>query len=277
MSSANGFRRIAARGRKEYLFNPQPGVTYYASAQTIDNGFLGSVFGNEIMFVVQDQLIDYCGPITLDFGSVYLNNTPAPEYANLVNIGNEAIVLNSITLQSGYSVFEVINQDVPITVPPGSSYAIGITFTPMTEGIVSDSLIIASNATNHPQLTFALTGRGVSSPPDSVQNLQIAMIGADAHLSWDAVLSTTTGDPIEVNRYLVLFDQLPDNQHFGYLTNTTALNFIHLGVGQFSPSCFYRIVALILYDREDALWLDEISAKQIPVSLLEVQRHLGRK
>ncbi|MDZ4121145.1 MAG: FG-GAP-like repeat-containing protein, partial [Candidatus Cloacimonadaceae bacterium] len=252
MASDQGYRRVVGRGRKAYKFNPQPDIVYYVSAQSIDSGFMASGFGPEIeVCLPASAIIAYEGANPFDFGSVHLTHSSQAQTLTIRNTGLGNLTLDSIDLLGLDSAFSLVHVHTPVTIAPNAIHSIELLFSPLSNGIISDSLVVMSNAVNSPRFTIGLVGRGVSSPPAAVQNLQMTVLGNDVHLSWDAVTTTTTGEPIEVNRYLVLMNMLPDEDHFWYLANTTETSYIHLGSHQFSPNMFYRIIALVLYDRDD--------------------------
>ena len=55
LEGQNGFRSVVERGRQKYRFRLQPGISYYASAQAIDNSFVGSAFSQEVVLKVKRE------------------------------------------------------------------------------------------------------------------------------------------------------------------------------------------------------------------------------
>jgi hypothetical protein len=275
MASDEGYRRVVGRGRKVCKFNPEPGMVYYVSAQTIDSGFMASGFGPEIEVCVPGTaIVAYEGDNPYDFGSVYLTHSSQAQTFIFRNTGVINLTIDSIDLLCPDSAFSLVEAHTPVSVPSGAIHSIELLFSPHANGVTPDSLVVLSNAENYPRFTIGLVGRGVSAPPSTVQNLQLTVLSNDVHLSWDAVTTTTDDEPLEVNRYLVLINMLPDEDHFWYLANTTETSYIHFGSHQFSPNTFYRIVALVLYDRDELLWLDSAENKQIPLHELKSRLHL---
>jgi hypothetical protein len=77
--------------------------------------------------------------------------------------GNSAASLSSISLSgSGFSMGTVA---LPLSLSPGQSLAISVTFGPKTTGTVSGSLTFVTNCTTGATLTVPLTGTGASSTP----------------------------------------------------------------------------------------------------------------
>jgi Abnormal spindle-like microcephaly-assoc'd, ASPM-SPD-2-Hydin len=77
--------------------------------------------------------------------------------------GNSAASLSSLSLSgSGFSMGTVA---LPLSLSPGQSLAIPVTFGPKTAGTVSGSLTLATNCTTGATWTVPLTGTGTSSTP----------------------------------------------------------------------------------------------------------------
>ncbi|MEF3695445.1 MAG: FG-GAP-like repeat-containing protein, partial [Candidatus Cloacimonadota bacterium] len=266
LAHPDGSRMIDKLGRRVIRFIPEEGQIYYAAVQAIDRSFARSAFSSEIAFSVEGEAqICTIGPPLYDYGSVYLDNSI--QHSVIVgNPGTGNLYVNSIELVSGTN-FSIDPIDTPLILAIGATYSIRVTFCPQSNGILTDSLVIMSNAVNSPLLQIPLLGCGISSPPAPVQDITLEMIGNDAHLSWSPVTETTTGEPIEVSRYVIFFNQNSDEEHFWYLANTTDLSYVHEDVGLFSPSWFYRIVAVVLYSRADELWMDHLERGTKPFAL----------
>lgn len=262
LAQQDGSRKTEKLGRRVIRFIPEPGQTYFASAQTVDRGFKRSAFSNEIVFSLDgDAQISIVGPASLDYGSVYLDHSVVQTLI-IANPGTSSLVINQINMDSGINY--LLDQiELPLQLAIGATHSLHIRFRPLSSGILADTLEIHSNALDNPILRIPLLGRGVSAPPAAVQNLIVQQDGNDAVLSWDPVNTTTEGDPITPSLYLVLINELPnDNAHFWFLASTPDLSFRHPNVFQFRPSMFYQIVALVLYDDEQRDLIKNLSSSK---------------
>ncbi|HRY83217.1 MAG TPA: VCBS repeat-containing protein [Candidatus Cloacimonadota bacterium] len=256
LAHPDGRRKTESRGRKAIAFDPQPGVLYYAAAQTVDQGFARSVFSPEISFGTGGTpLISVIG--SMDFGSVYLEHHTHQDLI-LANPGTGTLSIESVALSSGLS-FQIEAQTYPQHLNGGATWSLRVTFSPLANGLVADTLVIQSNAQNSPVLRVPVGGRGVSAPPSQVQNLNVLHQGNDALLSWDPVTTTTAGDPITPSLYLVLINEIPnDLEHFWFLAATPNTSHLHPSVFQFSPNMFYQVRAVVLYDDEQQSMLKNL-------------------
>lgn len=250
LAHQDGRRKVEEHGSKAIRFIPQPNQIYYAAAQAIDHGFARSAFSDEIMFNVGgDALISCVGNSFLDFGSVYVEHQTQLELV-LTNSGTGALVIDNVALVSGLN-FHLEPVQFPQQILTGATWCLYVSFHPLSNGIMADTLVVTSNAVNSPVLRIPVMGRGVSAPPSPVENLSISQLGPDALISWAPVTTTTEGDPITPSLYLVMFNQLPnDPDHFWFLAATASTSYIHASVYQFSPTMFYQVIAVVIYDDE---------------------------
>ena len=100
-------------------------------------------------------------PGALNFGTVTLNNTSAPQTVTLSNSGSTAVSISGIT-RSGD--FAQASNTCGTTLAAGGTCAVGVTFTPTVAGTRNGSLTITDSAAGSPH-TVALSGTGQSPPP----------------------------------------------------------------------------------------------------------------
>ena len=79
------------------------------------------------------------------------------------------------------------------------------------------------------------------SPP---QNVEIELANNDVKLTWQPVTTTVGGEPAQPDGYLVFYSEYPDRDDlFFYHGFTTARQYYHYGVVQFSDTMYYRVMA----------------------------------
>lgn len=131
-------------------------------------------------------------PEAYDFGDVELGSS-SPTIITITNPGGtgDPLELSDISLAEGSSGdFTITYYPATLTVSPGESVDVGVTFTPSAEGYVSAVLQIASDDDINPLIEVALGGVGVyvELPPEG----QIAAILAFIEASVEA--GTLFGD-----------------------------------------------------------------------------------
>jgi hypothetical protein len=107
----------------------------------------------------------------------------------------------------------------------------------------------------------------------------------DAVISWSAVDTTIYGTPIIPDGYLVLYNEMPneEEQFFYYLWDVTeGTTFTHNGVAHWRDQMFYRIVAYKDYDGRMASVLQSLrQQKERKITLAELRKNMdlagGRK
>ncbi len=124
-------------------------------------------------------------------------------FMELINTGGQQLVVNSIT--SNHASFRVSDKG-PISILPGGSYQVALTFSPTMAGPQSGVIALTSNDTNHASVNFPVSGTGITVPTIAVtpsilsvtmpQNItgtrsfNIANVGS-GNLSWNLVLQVT--------------------------------------------------------------------------------------
>lgn len=276
-AAANGYRFITNPGRRNMLFEAQPGVTYYASAQSIDGGMLGSAFGPELMFSLGTvPEIEVIGNNYLHFEPSYCQHLSEPQNLAIRNRGIAPLFVSALEFANNPTMFQ-IDADMPALpweIAPGESFSIALRIFPTSAGSIQDSLIIFSNAVNNPRLAISLSAISSYAPPAEVQHLEVEMVGWDALLSWSAVTTNILGDPLIPDRYVVLFNEDTDDEHFWYLASTVEPDYIHYEVARFAPSMFYRIIAVKFYREEQRRRFNTLLEKGEKVRWQEFQAAL---
>ena len=87
-------------------------------------------------------------------------------------------------------------------------------------------------------------------PPQAPQNVAVDVSnGIDAVISWQAVTHNTQGEEITPDGYIVLYNEVPEEEENGdfyyFLGATSSLTFTHQRVAEFRDQQFYRVVAYI--------------------------------
>ena len=94
-------------------------------------------------------------PTSLNFATVNVGNTSAPQSVTLANTGTATLNISSIAASGDFSQTNVCGA----TLSPGGSCTISVTFTPTTTGARTGSLTFSDDAPGSPQ-SVSLTGTG---------------------------------------------------------------------------------------------------------------------
>ncbi len=87
-------------------------------------------------------------------------------------------------------------------------------------------------------------------PPKPPENVEIVMVGNDAHIEWDAVTENIYGNPITPDYYFVYYngsDNVDGEYYFHGLTTDT--EYLHANVGLAECTMFYRVESVVILDR----------------------------
>src|SRR5437764_249927 len=105
-------------------------------------------------------------PTSLTFGAQAIGTTSAPQSITVTNTGDAPLFINSAATRGADPLdFTEVNDGCSgLTLAPGTSCSVSITFSPTASGTRSGSLIVTDNAVNSPQ-TAALTGTGTGTNP----------------------------------------------------------------------------------------------------------------
>lgn len=96
------------------------------------------------------------------------NNVPVGQIStltlNVQNTGSAALTVNTVTISN--PVFGLMTPTIPITVQPGATTQVTLTFAPLSSMPVPQTatMTINSNDPNHPSVPVTLTGTGTGSP-----------------------------------------------------------------------------------------------------------------
>ncbi len=96
---------------------------------------------------------------SLAFGDVDLN-TPTSQSVTLTSSGSAALTISAGTLTG--TGFTMSGITFPVTLNPGQTATLQVTFDPTTAGAATGSILITTNATTNPTATISLSGTGDS-------------------------------------------------------------------------------------------------------------------
>jgi hypothetical protein len=112
-------------------------------------------------------------PMALDFGTVVIGSASTLT-SDIQNLGNADLEVTMINLCTGTSSeFDFTSDPLPITVPPGGSRALSVTYTPVDVGTDTGCLEVMSDDPDEPLVELGLTGSGADVPPVMAVELEI--------------------------------------------------------------------------------------------------------
>ena len=127
------------------------------------------------------QLI--CAPTSLRFGTVTVSQSET-QLAALINSGQTSVTVSAMNVSG--SEFSVSGLQLPVTLAPGASATLKVTFAPTATGWIDGKVVFTSNASNA-SLQFGFAGTGVSSEPLTAEPSSLsfgqAAVGTSATLS----------------------------------------------------------------------------------------------
>jgi Abnormal spindle-like microcephaly-assoc'd, ASPM-SPD-2-Hydin len=134
---------------------------------------------------------------SLSFGNVTVNS-PATEAITLKSTGTEPVMVNGAGVSgSGYTVS---GSTFPMSLDPGSSLTLQVTFDPKTAGASAGTLTISSNAN---PTTISLSGTGVTMPvpqlTTSATSLSFGNVTVNSTATETITLKSTGTEPVTVN------------------------------------------------------------------------------
>ena len=194
--------------------------------------------------------IDLLTENSISFGSVPVGGDSLVEEVFLKNIGSAPLTINSTYFYQENSQFSIYETEFPIVLAVDDSVSITVSFSPTVNGTVNDTLYIHSNAQNTPTIIIDLSGTGVYAPPSRVTEVNLSIESEDVIISWDPVIETIYGTPIDPDYYIVLYSDCPDEDISSYqlLANTTSFFVRHPDILLSHRYLFYRIIAVKLAD-----------------------------
>lgn len=106
-------------------------------------------------------------PASLDFGSVVVGSS-VTRTSLIRNDGTADLAVSSITLCTGTSSAFSFALRTPLTIAPGQSQALDVTYAPSSAGTDTGCLLIASNDPANATVTLAVTATATAGPPMAV-------------------------------------------------------------------------------------------------------------
>jgi hypothetical protein len=107
----------------------------------------------------------------LAFGSVTVNTDATPQPVTLTNSGTAPLIISAGTLTG--AGFSMSTASFPLTINPGQTATLTVSFDPTAPGAVTGTLTLTSNSSTKPSAVISLTGTGVA-------------VAYQVNLSWDA-------------------------------------------------------------------------------------------
>jgi hypothetical protein len=149
-----------------------------AQFSVVVSNSLGNVTSSAATLTVSAAtLLLSANPASLDFGNVNVSSSKVLP-VTISNSGNSSFSIGSVSLSGpGFSASGVSSG---LTLNPGQTATLNVTFAPASAGSATGSVTVSSNATNSPA-SIALSGSGVQPVQHS------------ATLSWNASPSTVVG------------------------------------------------------------------------------------
>jgi len=85
----------------------------------------------------------------------------------------------------------------------------------------------------------------ISNEPAPPANLVVTTQGEDAHLSWSRVDTSISGNPVNVERYVIYYRSTESNswQYLWATFGADSTSFTHVSVVRFSPAMYYQVLA----------------------------------
>lgn len=138
-------------------------------------------------------------PTSLTFGSQDIGTTSAPQSVTVTNSGTANLFINSAATRGtdALDFTEVDDGCSGLTLTPGTSCSVSITFSPTATGTRSGTLIVTDNAADSPQ-TVPITGTGTGTNPPLAIDTQfftctggVCDIGANKNVFVNNFFTTT--------------------------------------------------------------------------------------
>jgi hypothetical protein len=111
-------------------------------------------------------------PMMIDFSAVMVGNS-AMGMTTVSNDGDAPLTIDSISLPAGSGF--TTQADLPIILAPATSMDIEVTFTPTSEGTLTDTLSISSDDPDEPVVPVTISGVGQTPPPMEC-NIEVSTI-----------------------------------------------------------------------------------------------------
>jgi hypothetical protein len=109
-------------------------------------------------------------PTALNFGTILIPNTSAPQSVALTNNTNAAIAFTSTALTNGSPAAATTDYAIPantcgVSIAAGASCAVSVTFKPSVVGVETATLVLTDGDSTSPQ-SISLNGSGTNVAPD---------------------------------------------------------------------------------------------------------------
>src|SRR5436190_3435417 len=134
-------------------------------------------------------------PTSLTFAAQAIGTTSAPQSITIANTGNASLFINSAATRGANPLdFPQVNDGCSgLTLAPGTSCSVSITFSPTASGTRSAAFTLSDNAANSPQ-SVPITGTGTG------QNPPLA-IGTQFFMCANSVCDVGAGQNVFVNNF----------------------------------------------------------------------------
>lgn len=145
------------------------GITFSPTSETKSTGTITfTPMSSSVPVTVVDVLGQGANPsISVDKTSINFGDTAVDgSSSDILTIQNIGQLTLTVTITTVGSVFGL--DKTSISVDPNSSETVEVSFSPITLGDESGSLVLTTNDTNNPNLTISLTGTGANIPEVSV-------------------------------------------------------------------------------------------------------------
>lgn len=173
----------------------------------------GSIVGNGI------NPVGGVSPTSLSFASEYVGTTSAAQTVTVSNNGTTNLDISGVSLGGANpGDFMYSAPTLPITITPGASASIGVTFAPKAVGSRAATLTFASNDSLH-TLSVALSGTGLA-PADNALSLSASPNPVRSGSKVTYTITVTNAGPGAASG-LQVTDMLPSGTTFAKVTTTS--------------------------------------------------------
>jgi hypothetical protein len=143
-------------GSTSVSFNATVALVTSSTSATLSAASGGSTKVFTLQLNAQTMLLSV-STTNLAFGDVTVG-TPASQPVTLTSSGTSPVTINTATLTgTGFSMTGV---NPPVTLNPGQTVTLQVTFNPATPGAATGSILITTNATTNPTANITLSGTG---------------------------------------------------------------------------------------------------------------------
>jgi predicted GH43/DUF377 family glycosyl hydrolase len=161
----------------------------------------------------------------------------------LQNLGSENVAVYAAPQLTNSSFIERGGCGDYILLPPGQLGACDIILSfdiPAGDGIVTDTLLIPTDASNQQSgyVRIALSGQRITTPGSPEVTIQ--MTGNDAHLTWSPITQSVGGCPVSVTQYAV-YSSESDGGPYQLLGSTADTTFVQTDAALSTTRQFYMV------------------------------------